>query len=469
MGLRSTQLGLLVTGILTVVDIFYDARVFLDFLDTDMVLLCVVHVLVMAAASILQAIYLVGRRPLLRFALVALRLSVFPEIIELLSRPNYQTLHPLFASPLFLCLTAVLKAIPTCLLQTFVHLRNGGYLPDPFDLLRLCTMMAWAVAAYEVGDFKQKQVLSPAPYASGRFISLLLFRFCEILGRITAISWVLAVSPTGCVLWLSIDMAILMLWQRPVKIPMLNDGRSSTVLTLTGVRPPDARRIDLDRVPTWAFAGVTFIYWDLHIDCRWTMWLPVMRVVPFRAVQQLIVCALAAVGFLGCPDLHPPMLLLLTASLGALALFPWTCSYHWTEKRSIFRPPAPPRRPSIPVSPDALPLGERANAPSHALARALSSPMERSRPRHGTVEDSRHATMTVRRGLFGTPDSRPPAPYRTPFLRQSAAQTRSPPRSPGAPTPAASRPRISPWKLAALQRDLLGAAAFRARQSSLHT
>jgi hypothetical protein len=116
-----------------------------------------------------------------------LRLNVFPDVATAMIRPSYSSLHPLYMEPGPLCIQAVLKALPTVLIQAAV----GG---STFSgLVRAALTTGFALATHEAGDFKSRQVVAMVPMSSPSFVLMMLFRSAEVLGQLLAMQMGLAV------------------------------------------------------------------------------------------------------------------------------------------------------------------------------------------------------------------------------------------------------------------------------------
>jgi hypothetical protein len=103
-----------------------------------------------------------------RFALSFLRLNLIPDFYQIFARPSYSTLHPQFAQPVALGIQAMLKAIPTLMLQSHVAVIRAGGSPSSERVLSAlltpqlalgCASVAFGLAACEAEDFKHRNII----------------------------------------------------------------------------------------------------------------------------------------------------------------------------------------------------------------------------------------------------------------------------------------------------------------------
>jgi len=65
------------------------------------------------------------------------------------------------------------------------------------SILTAAASIAWALASFEVGDFKHRQLLVVTACTSRRFVMLIVFRLCEVLARVTTLAILAAYGTVG--------------------------------------------------------------------------------------------------------------------------------------------------------------------------------------------------------------------------------------------------------------------------------
>eukprot|EP00041_Stephanoeca_diplocostata_P005806 m.68724 g.68724 ORF g.68724 m.68724 type:complete len:559 (+) comp16009_c0_seq7:90-1766(+) len=263
MGLRATQLSLAVAAGLALMDMYNDviiARTLFNYSGvTAMPFLA--HLIIIFGSGLAEAYICIDfSHQQLRWVLSILRLNLFRDFVAVFTRPNYRTLHPQFAQPHAVGIQAITKALPSLLLQTIFSLRRttdivdhrgsrGSTLPELLPNMFIGFIsVAFALAAFEMDDFKHRQILLPVPYLSWKFLSLLLYRLTELLTRVAPLA-VLAVAA-------------------PVETLVLTVAHAGAIVLLWNPPPPHTIRRNPQRlgVVHKLFHVVTlfFIYWDFR-------------------------------------------------------------------------------------------------------------------------------------------------------------------------------------------------------------
>ena len=310
MGLRATQLGLLCASLFCIWDLYLDVLLIWDFAAHGAWRWCVVQIFIVLASGFAQAVFLVGSTLPARFFLTTLRLTVFLDTCQVFSRPSYQTLHPLYARPFSICLDAVLKVVPTCLLHTYLALSTDFTLGHYHEFFRACISIAWAVAACEIGDFKHRQLLDPVCYSSLRFLRLFVFRLAEVSGRVVCLVLLAtAVTPWALVTYLLVDLTLLAI------LASLPESHPANPL----------------HVPAWQYVVFFCIYWDIKLDRTGATLLRPSSYVLLRLVGQTMALVVALTASLHSAGIVEVMLYASAMLSGVVmgVLFPSVNRMYW--------------------------------------------------------------------------------------------------------------------------------------------
>lgn len=186
------------------------------------------------------------RRPLWGL-LTALRLQVLPELCWLLWRPTYQTLHPQFTLPLVPLLDAVFKSLPQLLFQAALALSYPQLPLRLHSLLLALLAIAYALAVYELGDFKLRQMIRPVSLLSPDFALLMAFRLAEAAARVSLAALVVTASPVHSSGAASLAVVL-----------MLDLGGLAVLVARR------ARRLSPARL-AGALGVLVFIFWDVRL------------------------------------------------------------------------------------------------------------------------------------------------------------------------------------------------------------
>jgi hypothetical protein len=165
-----------------------------------------------------------------------------PELsVDALVHPTYASLHPLFSSPPSILAEASFKSAPNVLLRVFLFL--GPTVAFDSMLLSLALSLfsiSWALATFEVEDFKLRQLIQVAPWASWQFLQLLLIRFVELHCRVATLALFLfsgnveITVPVLAALW---GLMILLARTEPAPQSSASPKRVSVSQPITRLRP----------------------------------------------------------------------------------------------------------------------------------------------------------------------------------------------------------------------------------------
>ena len=117
---------------------------------------------------------------------VATRTAWLVEGLEAQLRPSYLTVHPFFLRADVVALDALVKGLPSLLLAAgdlLHHGHRGQGLAGASRVASLavsCLSLAWALAAYEAGHFKHRQVWLPHRLPAHRMATLVGLRLVEL-------------------------------------------------------------------------------------------------------------------------------------------------------------------------------------------------------------------------------------------------------------------------------------------------
>ena len=207
MPLRPAQYGVLFAVLLWVLELGSDAHTLVRLSHTPSSSMSLVFLLLIIVPSVIEGLMFVGARDSVAFLLTATRIQPMIDGWNVVNRPSYQALHPLFASPYFMLCEAVVKAVPQAIFHTVsiaLSVRDlspaAATVTTAFELafsvggfvLSLVSISV-AVTSFELGDFKQRQILKQESFLSAKFIKTACFRFTELAAQITIIA-VLAIT-----------------------------------------------------------------------------------------------------------------------------------------------------------------------------------------------------------------------------------------------------------------------------------